>query len=97
MPISTANPATDEQGNEYPHVLISLAVSGRPQGGNVAASVAMTAQPYRIVDGEIVTCGPPRKFRTGDAFTEAASDAALAAAVQTIMGAVQQFVTDKGL
>ena len=97
MPITTPNPAVDEQDNEYPNVLISLAISGQPVGDNVKASVALKCVPYRIEDGEIIQHPSKRTFVTQDAFAQATSDPALAEAVTVIMGAVQGFVTAKNL
>ena len=97
MPITTQYPAVDEQNIEYPFLLISLAISGQPDAGNVKPSVALKCVPYRVENGEIIQHPSKRTFVTQDAFVQAASDPALAQAVTTIMGAVQQFAVDKNL
>ena len=101
MPIITATPYTDESG-DYPNLMVSLAISGNTNVANndVTASVATRFKPYRVDEAGQIHLAPPeaeRSFVVGDAFVSAQSDADLAQAVGTIMYAIQQLVTAKGI
>jgi hypothetical protein len=98
MPISTSTPITHE-GESYPYLAISLAISPVMTDEGVNAHLAMSATPYRI-DGEGVYHYLPEQKKSlsiGHAMTKAATDADLAAFFQALMGAGQAYLTAKGL
>jgi hypothetical protein len=97
MPISSASPVTVD-GNEYPYLAISLAIS--PVYGEAAVSgrLAMTAVPYRIEDGAChYAPDSAKRVSIGDIYEQAATDPAFATFLQTLMSAGQVYITAKGI
>ena len=98
MAIITSKPEL-ANGVEYPYLGVNLAISPVWQESNIGASVAIVFTPFRVTDSGAVERlpGKERPCIYGDAYMAALTDPALAQAVETILGAIQQFVTDKGL
>lgn len=101
MPITTAHPITDDDGNEYPHFLVNLAVTPKPAAaGFVDASLACLLTYYRFDDqGEIVRHpdGARKQYIDPKVVTTAAGDPVVAQSLGLIMAAIQGIVTEKGL
>ncbi len=97
----TTNQPVEIQFPEIPFdkLAISLAISPLFEPTRIGASVAMQCIPYRILpDGTVeAKREAARSIAIGDAFVEAQNDPALAVAVQTIYGALGQFVAAKNL
>ena len=82
-------------GAVYPFLDVSLAMSTRPQGNDVALSLCVTLTPYRTTDNGIELLEEGRKvFVWGDALNQAATDPHLARFLMTIQAAGQQFVNE---
>jgi hypothetical protein len=98
MPLISSQPTIFE-GNEYPYFGINLSISSLWQPTDVGGSVALRLIPYRTLeDGTIEKLDDqPKSAVYFDVFQEAQNDPALAEIVTTIMGALQQFITDKNL
>ena len=97
MPLITSNPELID-GQEYPYLGISMAVSPQWRERDLGAMVAVRFTPYRVAeDGTIVPSGVDRVVVYGDAFTAAESDPDVAAFVQAFLASVQAFVTAKGI
>jgi hypothetical protein len=98
MAITTTRTITDEAGNTYPFLALTLATSPRWEPASVGASVAIRLVPYRVdetgaihhLDSDLAVVFP-------DAVAQAAGDPALAAALQGVAAAIQAFVTAKGI
>ena len=97
MPISTENPITHE-GEIYPYVAISHAISPVMTEAGVNAHLAMSATPYRIDGDGVYHYLPDQKksLSIGHAMSKAASDADLAAFFQSLMAAGQAYILTKG-
>lgn len=98
MPIVSTNP-TIKDGETYPYLGINLAISPAWKGNDVGGSVAMRLTPYRIDNnGEIQKLDDDAKAVVYlDVFIDMQNDPQLANVVTGIMGAIQQFIIDKGL
>ena len=99
MPILASTPIT-YNGEQYPYYGINLSISPKWDSTNIGGSVAMRLTPYRILqDGTIEKLDDQAKAVVYlDVFTDITNgDTQLETAVNTIMGAVQQFILDKGL
>lgn len=98
MPLQATTPLIID-GVEYPYYAIHLAISPLWQEKNIGGSVNMKLVPYRVDENGIIQSAPDQSKSVLflDIFEEAKSDAEIAAAVQSIMSGIQQFITDKGL
>jgi len=97
MPITSASPVTVE-GNEYPYLAISLAIS--PVYGEAAVSgrLAMTAVPYRIADGVCYYAQEhAKRVSIGDIYQRAAADPDFATFLSELMASGQKYLTAKGI
>ena len=98
MPLQSTNP-TELNGNQYPYLGLNLSISSLWQPNEVGGSVAMRLIPYRTLEDnsteKLDDMAKPVVYF--DVFKEAQNDPALAHVVGTIMGAIQQFIVDKGL
>lgn len=96
MPIQSTNPI-EVDGIVYPYFMINLAISPLVKPTEIGGSVAMRLTPYRVLeDGSsdsLQDNSIPITYM--DVFESGDTDAINAAA--TIMGALQQFITDKNL
>jgi hypothetical protein len=99
MPIKTTNPiAISEPNVPFDNLAISVAISPLWEDKYVGASVSLVLTPYRILaDGTIEKSNNYRTVSIVDAYKEAETDPVLAQAVQSIYGALAQYVADKGL
>lgn len=100
MPItSTAPIPVDEPTNEYDLFLIDLQVSPQILGNSVEGIASLKLIPYRVLgDGTLdIRYDKPKTISHQQLFAAAAGDAALAAFVTSVLGAVQTFVSAKGL
>lgn len=98
MPLVSTQP-TEFNGNEYPYFGLNLSISSLWQPNDVGGSVAMRLIPYRtLADGSTEKLDDQAKpVVYFDVFKEAQNDPALAQVVTTIMGAIQDYITDKNL
>ena len=98
MPIQASTPIIYE-GESYPYYGINLAISPMWKTNDVGGSVAMRLTPYRILqDGSIENIPDQAKAVVYmDVFADMQTDPALANVVQSIMGAIQQFIVDKNI
>jgi len=98
MPITSNNP-TIKDGETYPYYGINLAISPMWKGNDIGGSVAMRLTPYRTLpDGTVENLPDDAKAVVYmDVFTEMQNDPDLANVVQSIMGAIQQFIVDKNI
>lgn len=97
MPIMTTKPVADPAG-DYNCLGINLSISPVWQTNNIGASVSMALTPFRVREGIIEPLMDQQRYCVfGDAFQQSQTDPALTEAVSTIMTALQQFVTAKGL
>lgn len=98
MPLQASTPI-EHEGNVYPYYALHLSLSPLWQGNKLGGSVAMRLVPYREkVEGGYESVPELAKAVVFlDVFPEAANDPQTAAAVNGIMGAIQQYITDKGL
>jgi len=99
MPIQASIPI-EYNGEQYPYYGVNLAISPKWDSTDVGGTVAMRLTPYRILqDGTIEKLDEQSKAVVYlDVFLEiAAGDTQLESAVTSIMGAIQQFIIDKGL
>lgn len=98
MPISTTQTITDDAGNTYPFLALTLATSPRWEPGAVGASLAIRLIPYRVADG-VVHAHPSADIAVveQDAVAKAQTDPVLGLALMRVAEAVQAFVTAKGL
>jgi hypothetical protein len=96
MPIQSTNPI-EKDGNVYPYFMANLAISPLVQPTNIGGSVAMRLTPYRVLpDGSSESLPDDSiPFVYMDIFNS--GDAAALTATGTIMGAIQQFIIDKGV
>jgi len=96
MPITSNNPI-EVDGNVYPYFMINLAISPLVKPTDIGGSVAMRLTPYRLLeDGSSVSL-PDNSIPITymDVFDSEDTDAINAA--MSIMGALQQFIIDKGI
>jgi hypothetical protein len=98
MPIQSTQPITIS-GNTYPYLTVNLAISPLVEN-YIGGSVALKLTPYReLPEGGFEFIEDEAKAVTYlDVFkTIQEGDAELGAVVYGIMGAIQQFIIDKGL
>lgn len=99
MPISTTQPITIS-GNTYPYLTVNLAISPLIKD-YIGGSVAMKLTPYReLGNGEfdILDDSYAKQVVYLDVFQNIDNgDVELGNVVQSIMGAIQQYIIDKGL
>jgi hypothetical protein len=96
MPITSTNPI-EVDGNVYPYFMVNLAISPLVKPTDIGGSVAMRLTPYRLLeDGSSVSL-PDNSIPITymDVFDSEDTDAINAA--MSIMGALQQFIIDKGI
>jgi hypothetical protein len=100
-------------GQEFPYAGVSLIASPHFKEGSIGAQVVLRLDPYNIVEGvvvrptvtvdvegiptEIVDRSTSITIIYQDAYTQAASDAALATSLGLIAQALQSFIDSKGL
>lgn len=99
MPIQATTPI-EHDGQSYPYYGINIAISPQWRPTEIRASVAVRLTPFRVDEatGEIHPLHEQvRPVVFADAFAAGQADPAVAAAVNGIMDAIQQYVTAKGL
>lgn len=86
-----------KDGIEYPFFLLNLSISPMIGTHSIGGSVAMKLTPYRVLENGTFEMLPEKAipFSYMDVFQTDDSD--LLKAVITIMGGVQQFITDKNI
>jgi hypothetical protein len=97
MPIQSTNPI-EVDGNVYPYFMINLAISPLVKPTDVGGSVAMRLTPYRVLeDGTSESLGADYQIPIVymDVFESGDNDALKA--TMAIMGAIQEFIIDKGI
>lgn len=96
MPIISTNPI-EVEGNVYPYFLVNLAVSPLIKPTDVGGSVAMKLTPYRVLEDGSSESLPDNSIPITymDVFESGDIDAINA--TMSIMGALQEFINEKGL
>jgi len=96
MPIQSTNPIVKE-GIEYPYFMVNLAISPLVKPTDIGGSVAMRLTPYRVLEDGSSESLPDDSipFVYMDVFESGDSEATTT--TFTIMGALQQFIIDKGI
>lgn len=96
MPIQSTTPIVKE-GIEYPYFMVNLAISPLVKPTDIGGSVAMRLTPYRVLEDGSSESLPDDSipFVYMDVFES--GDSAAMTATFTIMGALQQFIIDKGI
>jgi hypothetical protein len=96
MPITSNNPI-EVDGNVYPYFMVNLAISPLVKPTDIGGSVAMKLTPYRVLeDGSSVSL-PDNSIPITYMDVFESGDSAATTATITIMGALQQFIIDKGI
>lgn len=101
MAITSSTPLIFE-GKEYPFYAINLSISPLWQPTNIGGSVAMRLTPYRektVEEGggfETVS-EQAKQVVFLDVFTEAQNDVDVANVANSIMAALQQYITNKAI
>lgn len=82
-------------GVEYPYCGVQLVTNPRFDDTSVGAQVVLALTPYRVGEGGGIEIAPDgrKNFVFGDAYAQAATDPALAAALVAISQALQTFIT----
>ena len=96
MPIQSTTPIVKE-GIEYPYFMVNLAISPLVKPTDIGGSVAMRLTPYRVLEDGSSESLPDDSipFVYMDVFES--GDPAAMTATFAIMGALQQFIIDKGI
>jgi len=83
----------------YDKLAISLAVSPIFQANKIAAAVAMSCTPFRqLPDGTLEKLDSAmRTVAIADAFKDSENDPVLAECVNKIFGALQEYISAKGI
>ena len=96
MPITSTN-QIEVDGEVYPYFMINLAISPLVKPTDIGGSVAMRLTPYRVLeDGSSVSL-PDNSIPITYMDVFESGDVAATTATFTIMGALQQFIIDKGI
>jgi hypothetical protein len=96
MPITSTNPI-EVDGNTYPYFMVNLAISPLVKPTDIGGSVAMRLTPYRVIeDGSSVSL-PDNSIPITYMDVFESGDSAATTATVAIMGALQQFIIDKGI
>lgn len=97
MPLQSTR-TIEKDGKVYPYYTMHLAISPLEKGLEIGGSVAMRLTPYRVEDGVIDKAEDLQESVVFlDVFEEAQKDEAIAAVTMSIMGAIQNFINDKGI
>jgi hypothetical protein len=99
MPLQITTPI-EHNGNTYPYCTVNLAISPLEKQDGIGGSVSMLLVPYRELEGGGIEKveDQAKSVVFLDVFEHIQNgDAALGAAVTQIMGAIQNFITDKNL
>lgn len=99
MPLQSTNPVQDPEGKTYPYFGLHMSVSPIWEEKGVRGPLTLRLVPFDYLpDGTVVKYEAGAKYVSiFDVFTQAQKDPALAKALIAIMGAVQEFIVDKGL
>lgn len=98
MPINSTAPIT-RNGESYPHFAVQMIVSPGFEIADISARVVINLTPYRVRFDNTIEALPDamQSVLISDAFVRAQTDPALAEAMGTIMYAIQNYITAKGL
>ena len=98
MPINATTPLVRD-GETYPHYAVQMIVSPGFEVADITARVVINLTPYRVRFDNTIEALPDamRSVLISDAFVRAQTDPALAQALGTIMYAIQEYITAKGL
>lgn len=85
------------EGVQYPYCGVQLVTNPSFGATSVGAQVVLSLTPYRVAEDNTIHVAPDgagrRSFVFGDAYAQAQSDPALAAALGAISQAIQTFIT----